>query len=90
MLRELGKARLLSIIFERLGQLGEVPEDWKVADVTSVFRREDPGNFRLVSLASIPEKVVEQIIPEAISKHVDKRVTGIKTGKSCFTNLIDF
>lgn len=59
MLRQLAKARLLSIIFERLWQLGEVPEDRKVGGVTFVLKREDPGNYRLVNLTSVPEKVME-------------------------------
>ncbi|KFV77602.1 hypothetical protein N308_11331, partial [Struthio camelus australis] len=71
-------ARLLSIILERSWQSGEVPEDWKKVSVTPTFKKgkkEDPGNYRPVSLPSIPAKVVEQLILEAISKHVeDKKV----------------
>ncbi|GAB0208187.1 mitochondrial enolase superfamily member 1 [Grus japonensis] len=60
-LRELAGviARPLSIIFERSWRTGEVPEDWKKASVTPVFRKgkkEDPGNYRPVSLTSIPGK----------------------------------
>jgi len=68
----------------------------EIVDVTSVFRRRDLGNFRLVSLTLMPEKVMERIFPEAIFKHVkDKRITGnsqngFKMGKSSFTNLIAF
>jgi len=48
-LRELSEviAELLSIIFERSCQMGEVPEDWRIADVTPLFKKgkiEDPGN----------------------------------------------
>ncbi|KFV88061.1 RNA-directed DNA polymerase from mobile element jockey, partial [Struthio camelus australis] len=79
-LRELADiiARLLSIIFERTWRTGEVPKDWKKANVTPVFKKgkkEDPGNKRPVSLTSIPGKVMEQLLLEAISKHVeDKKV----------------
>lgn len=38
-LKELAKVRLLSFVSVRLWQLGEVPEKWKVADVTSAFER---------------------------------------------------
>ncbi|GAB0183976.1 mitochondrial enolase superfamily member 1 [Grus japonensis] len=43
----------LSIIFERSWRTGEVPEDWRKANVTPVFKKgkkEDPGNYRPVSL----------------------------------------
>ncbi|KFV87094.1 RNA-directed DNA polymerase from mobile element jockey, partial [Struthio camelus australis] len=71
-------ARPLSIIFERSWRSGEVPEDWKKANVTPVFqkgKKEEPGNYRPVSLTSIPGKVMEQLLLEVITKHVeDKKV----------------
>ncbi|KFV88526.1 RNA-directed DNA polymerase from mobile element jockey, partial [Struthio camelus australis] len=79
-LRELADviARPLSIIFERSWQLGEVPEDWKKANVTPVFKKgkkEEPGNYRPVSLTSIPGKVMEQLLLKVITKHLeDKKV----------------
>ncbi|KFV84008.1 RNA-directed DNA polymerase from mobile element jockey, partial [Struthio camelus australis] len=79
-LRELADviARPLSIILERSWRSGEVPEDWKKANVTPVFqkgKKEEPGNYRPVSLTSIPGKVMEQLILEVITKHLeDKKV----------------
>lgn len=54
-LRELANviARPLSIIFERFWRTGEVPEEWKKSSVTPVFKKskkDDPGNYRPVSL----------------------------------------
>jgi len=59
-LRELADvtAEPLSIIFERSWRTGEVPEDWRKASVTPVFKKEDPGNYRPVSLTSIPGKIL--------------------------------
>ncbi|KAK4827443.1 hypothetical protein QYF61_018000 [Mycteria americana] len=85
------------IIFERSWQLEEVPEDWRKANVTSVFKKDkkkDLGNYRLVSLTSVPRKVVERILLETMSKHTkDKKVIdhcGFLRGKSCLTNLTAF
>ncbi|GAB0204188.1 mitochondrial enolase superfamily member 1 [Grus japonensis] len=73
-------ARPLSIIFERSWRTGEVPENWRKASVTLVFKKgkkEDPGNYKPVSLASIPGKMMEQLILRVINKHVEeKKVTG--------------
>ncbi|GAB0176007.1 mitochondrial enolase superfamily member 1 [Grus japonensis] len=100
-LRELADviARLLSIIFERPWRTGEVPEDWRKANVTPVFKKgkkEDAGNYRPVSLTSIPGKVMEQLILGVINKHVEEKKVirggqhGFINGKSCLTNLIAF
>ncbi|KFV86063.1 hypothetical protein N308_15375, partial [Struthio camelus australis] len=71
-------ARPLSIILERSWRSGEVPEDWKKANVTPVCKKgkkEEPGNYRPVSLTSILGKVMEQLLLEVITKHVeDKKV----------------
>lgn len=100
-LKELAEvfAMPLSIIFGKLWGMGEVLEDWRKANVTPVFKKgkkEDLGNYRLVSLTSIPGKVLGQLILGAISRHIkDKRVIRsskhvFTKGKSCLINLIAF
>ncbi|GAB0207459.1 mitochondrial enolase superfamily member 1 [Grus japonensis] len=78
---------------------GEVPEDCRKANVIPVFKKgkkEDPGNYRLVSLISIPGKMMEQLILGVINKHVEEKKVigsgqhGFTKGKSCLTNLIAF
>ena len=63
MLRELAGviAEPLSAIYLCSWLSGEVPEDWRLADVTPSYK-EDLGNYRPVSLTSVPGKVMEQII----------------------------
>ncbi|PKU41110.1 hypothetical protein llap_8580 [Limosa lapponica baueri] len=55
----------LSIIYQQSWQTGEVPADWHLANVMPIHKKgwqDDPGNYRPVSLTSVPEKVMEQII----------------------------
>ena len=80
-------AELLSIIFKRSWQMGEVPEDWRIADVPPVFKKgkkEDLGNNRPVSLTSVPGKVMEQLILDTLSKHLEEKV--IRSTQYGFTN----
>ena len=49
----------LSIIFLKSWETGEVPDDWRKANVVPVFKKgkqEEPGNYRPVSLTSIPRQ----------------------------------
>jgi len=55
--------------------LEDVPEDCRKTNVPLVFKKEDPGNSRPVSLTSVPGNVMEQLILESISRHMkDKKV----------------
>ncbi|PKU40584.1 rna-directed dna polymerase from mobile element jockey-like [Limosa lapponica baueri] len=59
-------------------------------------QKDDPGNYRPVSLTSVPGKVMEQIILSTIAQCMnDTQVIrpsqqGFMRGRSCLTNLISF
>ncbi|KAK4830833.1 hypothetical protein QYF61_013762 [Mycteria americana] len=100
-LKELAEmlTKLLSIIYQQSWLTGEVPVDWRLANVTPIYkkgRKEDSGNYRPVSLTSVPGKLMEQIILSAITRHAEDNQGikpsqhGFRKGRSCLTNLISF
>lgn len=61
----------LSIIFQQSWESGEVPVDWKLANVVPIFKKgkkEDPSNYRPVSLTSVSGKIMK-MTPEVIEVH---------------------
>ena len=89
----------LSTIFNVSMRTGEVPEDWRVANVTPIFKKGgkgNPGNYRPVSLTSVPGKIMESLIKDGVVKHldindlIDQSQHGFMKNKSCTTNLLEF
>ncbi|KFQ02761.1 hypothetical protein N330_02777, partial [Leptosomus discolor] len=63
----------LSIIYQKSWLTGEVPVDWRIANMTPIYKKgqkEDPGNYRPVSLTLVPGKVMEQIVLSATTSHL--------------------
>ena len=100
-LRELAEelAKPLSIIYQQSWLTGQVPDNWRLANVTPIYkkgRKEDLGNYRPVSLTSVPGKIMERFILRALTRHVRDNQGirpsqhGFTRGRSCLTNLISF
>ena len=58
--------------------------------------RDNPGNYRPVSLTSVVGKVLERVIRDRIYDHLERNNVikdsqhGFVKGRSCLTNLIEF
>lgn len=66
---------LLPIIYGKLQQLEELPDNWKCANTMPAFKEEEEeketsGNYKLVGLTSVTGKMVEHLVLESISNHV--------------------
>ena len=87
----------LSIIFRESLRVGETPDDWKKANVTPIFKkgsRNEPANYRPVSLTSQVCKVLESIVKEHVFEHLNskdllsEKQHGFREGRSCLSNLL--
>ena len=75
---------------------GRVPDDWKNAHVTAIFKKgkkTTPGNYRPVSLTSILCKLMESIIRDKLMEFESERDLlsgdqhGFRSNRSCVTQL---
>ena len=76
---------------------GYVPDDWKTADVTPIFKKGDrctPANYRPISLTAVCCKVMEHILHSQVMKHLDfhnillDNQHGFRKKRSCESQLI--
>jgi hypothetical protein len=88
----------LNLIFVKSFESGIVPEKWKEANVSPIFKsgkKNEPSNYRPISLTSVPCKVMERLIKAFMMDHLDKHDLisknqhGFVKFKSCVTNLIE-
>ena len=89
----------LTIVFNKSLKEGSVPGSWKEANITPIFKKGskyNPGNYRPISLTSVPVKILETIIKRAVVDHLETNNLiydtqhGFRRGKSCLTNLFEY
>ncbi|KAF4804505.1 RNA-directed DNA polymerase from mobile element jockey-like protein [Turdus rufiventris] len=92
-------AKPIFIICQQSWLTGEVPDDRKLANVTPIHKKggkEDPGNYRPVSLTSVPSKVMEQCRVSVIMQHLQESQGirpsqyGFRRSRLCLTCLVSF
>jgi hypothetical protein len=72
----------LSIIFETSNKTGLLPEDWKCANITAIYKKghkKVAGNYRPISLTSFVCKLMETLVREEIIEHMKRNKLFSKT-----------
>ena len=73
--------------------------DWKIQNIAPIHKKDpkdEPGNYRPISLTSVPGKILESIIVVDMVAHIELNNLildsqhGFRSGRSCLTNLLDF
>ena len=83
-------------LFQTCAETTLIPDQWKVAHVTSLFKKgskKDPLNYRPVSLTCILSKTYEKFVRRHIMHHIEQQLSSDQHGfvehKSCLSNLLE-
>ena len=98
-LKELAEelAPAFTLLYQSSINSGCVPQDWRTANVTPVFKKGEryrPENYRPISLTSVPCKVLEHIIVHTIMtyaethKIIKEEQHGFRKRRSCESQLL--
>ena len=77
----------------------KIPTIWKKANVTAIFKKGEKSkaeNHRPISLTSVPGKLMERLVKNAIVEHMttnnlfSEAQHGFSKGKSCVTQLLEY
>ena len=89
----------LLILFRKSMEAGKIPDDWREANITPLFKKgtkSDPGNYRPVSLTNVIGKTMERVVKVALTNYIEKNKRlsdsqhGFRNGRSTQTNLIEY
>ena len=99
-LKELAEeiAQPITMLFNKSLEEGIVPEEWTQAEVCAIFKdgnKNDPSNYRPISLTSVLCKILESFVTGAIQSYMESLGLysecqhGFRKGKSCITQLLE-
>ena len=83
----------------RLQDTGQLPDDWKLANVVPVFKKGNTSlaaNYRPISLTCVSCKIMEHIITSNVMRHASTHNIlyhlqhGFRDKRSCETQLLEF
>lgn len=89
----------LTALMKKSLKQGVLPNDWKVAHITPIFKKGAKNlavNYRPISLTSIVGKIMERIVKRQTMKHlsehnlISSRQYGFINGRSTTTQLLTF
>ena len=88
----------LSLIFNKSLSEARLPSEWKLGNVKALYKqkgkRNDPGNYRPISLTSVIGKIMEALIKDEIVEHFMRNNLfcdeqhGFVPGRNCITQLL--
>jgi len=87
----------LALVFQKSLDEGRVPSSWKSAEVVPIYKkgpRQEPSNYRPVSLTSVCSKILERLIRVAMLRHMTENALftneqhGFRPRRSCVTQLL--
>jgi len=90
-------APALTLIFQASLDQGTIPDDWKTANVTPIYKKGDksqPSNYRPISLTSVACKLLEHVIHSSLMKFFEDHNIlsqyqhGFRKHHSCESQLI--
>jgi hypothetical protein len=91
---------ILNYIFNSCLELRKIPEDWKIALVTPLYKnkgeKSDPNNYRAISVLSPIAKMFEKLLAKQIMAYFEnnklffKGQHGFRSGFSCQTAMHEF
>jgi hypothetical protein len=99
LLKELSSeiAPLLQLVYQKSLDTSCVPEDWRKANVTPIYKKGPKylaENYRPVSLTSVCCKIIEHVLARNIMRHGEDNGIlyqlqhGFRRNRSCETQLI--
>eukprot|EP00745_Piridium_sociabile_P043063 TRINITY_DN87471_c0_g3_i3.p1 TRINITY_DN87471_c0_g3~~TRINITY_DN87471_c0_g3_i3.p1 ORF type:complete len:950 (+),score=231.72 TRINITY_DN87471_c0_g3_i3:692-3541(+) len=88
----------ITIVFRKSMETGKIPDEWRSANVTPIFKKGSrlaANNYRPVSLTCILCKVMEVLVRKQMTEHlqrndlINQEQHGFTKGRSCVTQLLD-